>query len=165
MIAIPSVRGNGPTGWLDRLKDMDVADPAPMKSNRSRRAPRRGGFAGCDFKSDFVTRPITMMGRGAFDVGLAPGKVGIRSRCDELPLRLTPASSARPSAWSGLISPRLVALAFSPFANRFGEIQAPRRLARTTMRTTPRSHRDRPLTVIQVGCRFGSSSGKGVRAE
>ena len=164
MIAIPSVRGNGLTGWSGRLNDTEVADLASARSNRGPGSPRRGGFADGDLRPDLVTRPITTMGRGAFDAKAAQGRVGIDSRPEDHTPRSTSDSLARPSAWLGSLRLRRDFAAVLPSSPQLERFDARRRLARTTMRTTPRSHRDRLLSVPQVGCRSGPSSGKGVRA-
>ena len=164
MIAIPSVCGNGLTGWSSRLKDKEVADLASMKSNRGCWAPRRGGFAFCDLNLDFVTRSLTMRGRGAFDARPALGRVGNYSRRAEFSPRLTPAPLAEPPSRSDSTRFSLLGLALKAMSLREEALDIPRRLVRTTMRTTPRSHRDRPASGSQFGCRIGSSSGKGVRA-
>lgn len=164
VIATPSVRGNELTGWSASLKDKEVADLASARSSLGRCVLRCGSYAARGVPDDLATRPLMTSGRGAFDARSAQGRVGIWSQRDELPPRLTPASPTRALAPSGLFRSRSRELAYAPSSPAFGAITAPRRLARTTMRTTPWFHRDRPTRVPQFGVRDGSSSGKGVRA-
>lgn len=162
MIAIPSVRGTGPTGWSCPFIDRDVAfNVIPMAGRRPGDAPWRG-LANSRRPLLLGTRFVTTTGRGAFDARLAQGRRGSRSR-QAAHHPITPRLlSTRASAWS---DPARFWNSLSPWAIAFpGGLVRQCRLARSTMGPMPRAHRDRHAGALMYGSRLGSSCGKGVRA-
>lgn len=165
MIANPSACGTGLTGWSTHLKDTEVTDLAIMKPSRADRFPRWGGQPPVWYPAGFVTRSFTMKGRGAFDPRPAHGRFRTKPGPAESAPRLNTASTARPASLSVGIGPRVRSASTSSMRLLVtGYARSWDRLARTTMVTMPRSHRDRLSRATRFGWRSGSSSGKGVRA-
>ena len=61
MIAIPSVRGTGPTGWSCSFKDRDVAIIALPKAGRPLGGVPLRGFVCGRLLPPLGTRPVTMI--------------------------------------------------------------------------------------------------------
>ncbi len=162
MIAIPSVRGTGPTGWSCSFKDRDVVVNAIPKASRRLDAPPFRGSASGRPPSLLGTRLVTMTGRGAFDARPAQGRAGLTHRHVDHHSHQHLLFLARASAWS---DPARSRWEFALLAWLLpGDPIPSRRLARTTMEPLPRAHRDRHAGASHDGLRFESSCGKGVRA-
>lgn len=162
MIAIPSVRGTGSTGWSSLPKDRDVAfDAIPKPGQRAGVLSFREIF---HLRSRLVlgTRFVTMTGRGAFDLRPVQGRTGDKPRQAAHHSTHTSLLSAR---GSDLPDPARCRLTLTPPADALAIGACLRtRPAPTTMGLPPRAHRDRHAGAPQAGTRPGSPSGKGVRA-
>jgi hypothetical protein len=162
VIAIPSVRGTGSTGWSCPFKDRDVVDNAIPKAGRRSGGAPRWGFAPGRHPSPLGTRPVTMTGRGAFDSRPAQGRAGKPTRHAAHHSKYLLLLLTRASAWS---DPARSRTQLSLLARL--DLDGPtheRRLARTTMEPLPRAHRDRRERATRDGWCIESSCGKGVRA-
>jgi hypothetical protein len=162
VIAIPSVRGTGSTGWSCPFKDRDVDVNAIPKAGRLSGEAPRWGFAQDRHPSPLGTQLVTMTGRGAFDARPAQGRAGNSTRHAAHHSNFLHPDLTRASAWS---DPARSWTRLSLSAKLDPDGPTPeRRLTRTTMVPLPLAHRDRLDCATRDGWRLESSCRKGVRA-